>query len=282
MNYYNQNPNMGAFVQPQQPQADIPWTQPLTDQERAMLKKKNPEFVLKSTDEEIAKAKCTHRDPKARATTLVQTETGSWKCTQCGEEFNFVDVPVETVQQYVASIIDILQTTKLMYVNMPPQAVTAYFNMIPFLEKLPKLYQIAQNAFRQSTGQQTLQGYGYSQDVWSQLSNAVANPGYGVPVAPNGYMYQQPMQPQYSYSQQPVYPQYNGFYADPSFNPVQQSPVQPQYYAQGPAQQAAAGPSPAGYTQETTQPQQQQTQPTNTQQVSGAPEQVVTNKQFSL
>lgn len=223
---YYQNPNaqyMGAFTQGQQVD-NIPWTNPLDDKGRELLKQKEPEFVLKATEEELLRSSCTHRDPQKRCATLVQDpNTGTWKCTQCGAVFNIVDLPIEKIEEYVYGMIDILQTSKLMYVNMPPQTVTSFYQMIPFLEKVPKLYQTAQNIFKKVNGGNTLQGFNYTNDPFATINNAIANPGYGMPGY--GYGYGQPV------PQAPVYPQYqappqynntNGFYGDPNFNPIQQ------------------------------------------------------------
>ena len=299
-NGYNQNPYYGAFVQGQ-PQADIPWTQPLNKEEAATLKKKDPGFVLKSSEDELLKAKCTHRDPNLRKPTLVQTGERTYKCLQCGEEFNIVDASEEEIEKYVSTIIDILQTTKMMYVNMPPQAVTAYFNMIPFLEKLPKLYKIAQDVFKRATGANTLQTYGNATgDVFAQLANSVGAGFGGYPyyqqqpqmyAAPNSMPnmsynpnmnmnmevpYGAPsMQP---YNPQAVYPTTPGFYGDPNQNPIMAGGQQTQYYNN--QQQAVPTVPAATVDQAPAVPQQApQAQPQH-QPVAG--EQVVTNKQFSL
>lgn len=295
-NGYNQNPYYGAFVQVQ-PQADIPWTQPLNKEEAATLKKKDPGFVLKSTEDEILKAKCTHRDPNLRKPTLVQTGERTYKCLQCGEEFNIVDAPEEEIEKYVSTIIDILQTTKMMYVNMPPQAVTAYFNMIPFLEKLPRLYKIAQDVFKRATGANTLQTYGNATgDVFAQLANSVGagfggypyyqqqpqqtmynpNMGYNPNMAPMGAPMGSPVMP--AYNPQAVYPTTPGFYGDPTQNPIMAGGQQPQYYNNQQQTQAVPTVPAATVDQAPAVPQNQPQQ----QQQPNVGEQVVTNKQFSL
>lgn len=282
MYYPNQNaPYMGAYVPNYQPATDIAWTNPLTDKERAMLKEKDTGLVLAATEKELAQAKCTHRDPEKRCATLVQLSNGSWKCTQCGAEFNLVDLPAEEVAKYVYGLIDVIQTAKLMYVNLPPSSVVSYFSMIPFLEKLPKFYETAQDVFKRANGAQSMNQYQYTSNPWDMLNNAISNPGYGMPMN-YGYQQQQPYYqapPMQQYTPQ----QYNGFYADPAYNPLQQAPQgQPtqyftgQQFMQPPVNQ---NPAPAGYN-DPNKPAVTETTVPATQVKEG--EVVKSNKQFNL
>ena len=300
---YYQNPNAqynGAYTMSQPQQQDIPWTNPLSDQERKLLKEKDPELVLVATDKELAQSKCTHRDPQRRCTTLRKLSNGTWKCEQCGAEFNIVDLPVEEIEKYALGVIDILQTTKLMYVNLPPQTVSSFFSMIPFLEKLPKLYETAQNVFRKANGNLGVDNYQDTSNPWGILNNVVSNPaGFGMPFGYGAYnqpmnMYQQPQQMAPGYMNQPQYQQapvmqqqpVQGYYADPGFNPLQQAPQgagtqffngQPGGYMQQPVQ-AQSAPIPAAQNQQGVPTQT--TEPAAPAKPEG--ETVKTNKQFSL
>ena len=92
--------------------------------------------------EEMIKSHCAHRDPVKKELTLVEAGDGSFVCTQCGEQFNIVDISEADAEKYVNGVIDILQTAKTLYVDLPPKTIETFFQMIPFLKKLPRLYTI--------------------------------------------------------------------------------------------------------------------------------------------
>lgn len=276
-NNYQQPINYANAFTYGQPQVSPEWTNPLTPEGEKLLKQKAPEFnVLDVTREEALRATCTHRDPATKTLTIVDTGTGSYRCTKCGAEFNVVDFQDEaTVEQYTNGFVDILQTMKMMYVDLPPATVTAFFQMIPFIEKTPKMYTLSQQTFKRANGNNGIQpGYATS-NPWDMLNHAVSSPMY--PYQQPGYGYQQPLmqQPAYGY-QQPV----NGgnpFMPTPGTAPMQQ-PMPGYGYQQPPMQQAPA--------QQPQIPQNNQPQAaTSVQQNEAKPapgETVTTNKQFSL
>ena len=266
-NYQNPNPYANAYTYGQ-PQPNINWTNPLTKEGEELLKKKSPEFnVLDVSREETLRATCTHRDPATRSLTLVDIGDGSYRCTKCGAVFNMADVDEATVEMYVNTIVDLLQTAKTMYVDLPPATVTAYFQMIPFLEKFPKFYSLANETFRRAVGNSGIQSGYMSSNPFTNLYGAIASPVY--PGAAPGY-YQQPYG---------GYPQYQNT-SDPNGNPFMAgAPVQG-YYNQPPMNQPVVG-APQIPAQQN-QPQSATSIQQNQQQTPSQGETVTTNKQFGL
>lgn len=238
--YYN-----GAYQY--NPGNSIEWTQPLTQEDRNMLRTKAPEFdVLSIPKEEMVKSRCAHRDPVNKVLTVNDKGDGTYRCSQCGEEFNIVDITEDEAEKYVNAIIDMLQTTKMMYLDLPPATIEQYFQMIPFLKKLPKLYKMAHDTFERATGQSTVQGAYMSGNPWFTMGQAVSGVYNGMP----GYVPPQNPYQQYPPYQAPQAPQYgsNPFMQGQPVAPVQQNvPFNPTYSQQygyqqppqAPAQQSA-------------------------------------------
>lgn len=211
-----------------QPVQQMPWTQGLTDEEAAFLKKHAPEFSLEITKEEMLKSYCTHKDVKTRRSTLVQNPDGTYTCTTCGETFNIVQLSPEEVESHINGTKDILQTIKFCNVGMSPEAIRAYNQFLPLLDKAPKLYEIAMREFAKvNPGGNIMPAY--SNNAFAMLGNAVGGMGMGFVPQP-GYaqpMYQQP---------QPVQQQAGGF--NPfmqQYQPMYTQPMyqQPQYVQPG-------------------------------------------------
>lgn len=248
------------------------WTNPLTKEQEQFLKQTAPDFTLEVAQADMLRAKCTHRDPVNGKFSVVPNEDGSWTCTKCGTTFNIVQRPIEEIESYVNGIIDILETSKMTYVDMPDEAVVSYYQMIPFLEKLPKLFEVASNSIdKLAPGATIQQQYGYN-NPFGMLSNAVGNPGFASP-----YAYaQQPMMQQPMMNQ----PYQNGFVGTPGIdpaNPFQQQMAQPMY-AQQPTQQMPPFMQPVQMAQPVAQPAVAQPQATQ----ASSQEQVQVQKKFEL
>lgn len=267
---FNQQPQYGTFQYAQQ-QPPKRWTNPLTKEQEEFLKKNSPDFTLETTPEELYRSICTHKDPEKGTFTLVENEDGTFTCTKCGARFNIVQAPLEDVEKVINGAIDILQTAKLMYVDMGNESVKSYFQMIPFLEKAPKLYQIGADTMKRIAPNGNIQQNGIYGNPFGMLSNALGTPGFAMPTY--GAPYGQPMQQQFN-------PYQNGFVGgagyvpnaavDPS-NPFQQQPVQ-QGYPFGQQAQAMNPPQPA-----------QPVQPVQAQQPAQKQEETVeVQKQFNL
>lgn len=272
--YYN-----GAYQY--NPGATMEWTQPLTQEDRNMLRSQAPEFdVLSIPKEEMVKSRCAHRDPVNKVLTVTDKGDGTYRCTQCGEEFNIVDITEDEAEKYVNTLIDMLQTTKMMYLDLPPATIEQYFQMIPFLKKLPKLYKLAHDTFERATGQSSVGQAYMSGNPWFTMGQAVSGvyngmPGYVPPMNnyQNPYQYQQP---QYGYQQAPAPAPYgaNPFMQGQPVVPAQQNvPFNPTYTQQ------------YGYQQNNQQaPVQQsapQTQQNGDNKGAGQPT-VTSNKQFDV
>lgn len=282
MNQFNPNNFYGgnygnAYTYGQAP-AQVNWTNPLDPEGEKILKEKAPEFnLLEIPREEALRASCTHRDPVNKELTLQQNADGSFRCVKCGAVFNMTELDEESVAKHVNSIVDILQTAKTMYLDMPPQSVVSYFQMIPFIEKLPELYRIAQRTFEKSNAGSGIQAGFASANPYFALQNAVSTPMYNVPgygyqgqaQAP-GYTYQQPQ-----YMQQPQQPIMNGYNPQPAYN--QQYVQQP--YQQGNVFQEG---TPVAPNQNYQQAPVQQQAPVDDKKRSGQPDEVTTNKSFSV
>lgn len=124
------------------PNKELTWTNPITAEEERSLQRGTAGISLDIPKESMIRAKCTHRDPQTRKFTLRENEDGSVTCLKCGARFNLVNnVPLSEISKIVGGVIDILQTTKLSYVDMTPDVIQSYFIILPFLEILPKMYE---------------------------------------------------------------------------------------------------------------------------------------------
>ena len=247
-NFNNQMQVQGQFgygVYPNQPGtqygqfASAKMTQPLTPEEIRELRSTGSGFSLKVEPIEIIRSHCTHKDNGNIA--LVKNGDGTSTCSICGATFHLVDKDPEEVKAIVGAVIDILQSVKTYYLDIPENYVTDYFNMIPFLEKLPKFFEVALNNFAKYENgaflNQNSNMYGF------QMLNALTSPGYGSMMGGQPQMggYQpQPQQPMY---QQPAYnapvgynpfggvqpmtqPQMGGYQPQPQQVQPQQQPVE--------------------------------------------------------
>ena len=241
-NGYGMYPNnMGGTQYGQFAQAKM--TQPLTPEQMRELRSTGSGFSLKVDPVEILRSHCTHKDNGNIA--LTRNADGTSTCTVCGATFNLVDKERIEIEDITRAVIDVLQSIKTYYLDIPENYVKDYFNMIPYLEKLPQFYEVAIHNFAKYENGAFLNNnnnmYGF------QMLSALTSPGYGQMgggmMQPS--MYQpQPMggyaQPQMNYGQ-PMQPQ-QGAFTNP-FGAVQQpqmnygQPMQPQQGAEQQAQQ---------------------------------------------
>ena len=118
----------------------------LTEEEIKALMQKDKEFSLSITEDEYRRGICNHRNAEGTADTLVyDNNTGEARCMICGYKFRPIDsnTSLDQIKGSVADIIDILQTIKLMYIDLPPAASREFFQVIPLLEKVPMLFDYA-------------------------------------------------------------------------------------------------------------------------------------------
>lgn len=268
---YNNVPptTMYGFAAPQ-PRARN--TQPLTNEQIASLRKNSETFNMKVSQEEILRAICTHKDKNTGDYTLNEIgsdEKGSiWKCSICGEEFHFLDeISVDEVDRIVKDMIDVLQTSKSIYLDAPEEMVKQYFQMIPLLRKLPYLWAQSLANFNKYVGNANspfAMNYSYPNNfatLGNIIGGAWANPAMGNPWYPptqqptNGWY---PQQPAYdpnmmNYQAVPQQPMNNGW-SNGWGNPMAYN--QPQMPPQQATQAPPVGTVPEAKPAQAPQPQQ--------------------------
>lgn len=175
-------------------QVKVPgYTNPLSQEQIKKMRNNGGGFSLKVDQDQINRAICTHRDPATKQHTLIQNADGTVTCTICGATFTPCDnSSKEDVEAAVRLMIDILQSAKMMYLDISDNVCADYFQMIPFIEKAPQLYQIAVDNMRQYD-QPAINGQ-YGSNAFGML-NMITNPMQqnmmGMPMQPG--MMQQPM-----------------------------------------------------------------------------------------
>lgn len=245
---YQYNPQNNGPAQVRQPST-------LTPDEYNILSKEDNSFTLQISQEEAWRGICNHRTLDGSSDTLVQEPDGKIRCTVCGWEFDPINTNTDDseIREAVTLVEDILQTIKLLYISMPPEAAREYFQIIPLLEKIPDLFKIAVKDFAKY---ETNNNWSYRSgnmntiNLYNALTGQMNQPYYGYD--PNmqyqqPYQYQQPMN---GYQQAPAPGAPMGYTAPPqqTVNPNQPLGTMPPSNGFG-----YNGPmAPAGY-----QPQQQ-------------------------
>lgn len=234
-NYFNPGfmGGMGYNPQPVRPKMN----NPLTAEEREALKTDNS-FNLSVTPEEAAEAVCTHKDQAKGEFAIVRNADGTCTCSICHTTFNPDIVDDESVAKATDIMINVLETCKLLGLDMNSELVRGFFQMIPFLKKTPKLYKLAYNSFSKYNSPQPLQQVNGGASYFGAL-NMLTNPTVpmGQPQYGYGYGYQQPMMGQPM--QQPMATPFMNMQAQtvPGANPFYaQQPMMGQPMAQPAAQ----------------------------------------------
>ena len=216
----------------------------LTNEEIKELQQSASQFTLGLTSKEVLQGACNHRSADGTSDTLVfDQNTGIARCTICGYEFRPIeaDTSYESIKDAADRIVDILQTIKIMYTELPAGAAREYFQIIPLIGKIPQLFEFAaknfakheynawsyqnhnmggaamlqnlNNMFGASQPMQNPQFNGYAAQPQQPVGypnpvmqgNAFGYPGASMAPAPQGYM---PMNQgfQYTPNQQPTAP----------------------------------------------------------------------------
>lgn len=226
---------MGGVVYNQQ--RPVQMTTGLTHQRiQEKLKEGGGAFKMAITAEEMEKAVCCHRDNNQGY--LVSTNNpdrpNEYRCTICGEVFNLLEgITPQDVSNGVADMHDILNTIKVMYVDMPPQLINEIFQILPIIDRIDKLYNISADRFNQFIGNTPQQGQYMNNTINGfQGYNMMMNGMTGMAPMMNG-MVQQPMQPVMNNGMQmagqQVQPMVNGIvqqYTQPMMAGVQAGMVQ--------------------------------------------------------
>lgn len=213
---YGYNP-----YQPQQPYNDAKgYCQTLTVEEANSLRKQIEEFSLNLSSRDQLSAICMHRDPATGKSTLIPNMADDTvTCSICGKTFTIVDGLTEAdVLDAVQRLIDVIQTTKTLYLDMPTDAARHFYVVLALIEKIPGLYKIASDNF---ASHEAAINQGYDQNnlgimgIYNMMNGwgGFVNPMMGQPMM-NPAMAGQPMgapmmgQPYYGggnpfYAQQP-------------------------------------------------------------------------------
>ena len=210
----------------------------LSAEKRALLQKGISQFKLSVTDEEMAKGQCNHYDQNGNPALIQDADgSGGTTCTICGTHFTSKNYTPEEVKATIEETLNILDTIKIMYLSMDPNSALEYFQIYPFIEKIPQLYNIAVQDFKKFEGVNDFMPINGGMNPFNMFA-AMTNPGFGYgmnmmqpqyqqPMYGNNYAYQQPMgmQPQMNNQVNSGYAQQN-----PAYNPVygQPAPYQPQ------------------------------------------------------
>ncbi len=178
---FGMNPYMmgGGQYQPV-PQARM--TQPLTVEQIKLLRNQTPAFTLDVSEEDMLRSRCTHKTLDGKFAIIHNNDAeGTVTCSICGAQFSLMEAPKESAEAAVRLIVDLLQSIKTYYVDMPDSVAIQFFQMIPFIEKVPKLYEIALNNFNKynetGMGNQSPNMYGFN------MLGAITSPmAYGMPM----------------------------------------------------------------------------------------------------
>lgn len=118
----------------------------LTPEQIKELQQQRSQFSLGLTEKERLQGICTHRSADGMSDTIVyDNATGIASCVICGYQFRPVepDTSYETIKDATDRIVDILQTIKIMYTDLPAEAAREYFQIIPLIGKIPQLFEFA-------------------------------------------------------------------------------------------------------------------------------------------
>lgn len=172
------------------------------------LQQQRSQFSLGLTDREAKQAACNHRSVDGMSDSLVYDQnTNAVTCQICGYTFKPLDANVSpnVIQEAADNLVDILQTIKIMYTDIPGNAAREYFQIIPLIAKVPQLFEFAAKSFnkhefdRMQYGQRNMNGMAMLQSLnalfgAAPMQQPVGGYGYGY-VAPQP----QPMNPPVGY-----------------------------------------------------------------------------------
>ena len=217
MNMYNNFMGQGMVPNQYQQPKTLNW---LPAEDYALLQKGLSQFKLSITKEELAKGQCNHYDRQNGMSALVPDADGSGGCTCsiCGTHFYSKDYTPEEIKMAVDNILDILNTIKIMYLSLDPNAALEYFQIIPFIGKIPELYNIAVADFKRYEGVDSfVPGQGNNGLNPFNVYALMTQPGWGMNMVPNQQMgYGYPQQ-----GQQMAQPQQPGMAPQPQVAPQQ-------------------------------------------------------------
>ncbi|MCM1142276.1 MAG: hypothetical protein NC453_27210 [Muribaculum sp.] len=174
----NANNVYGGYVYNPTGQMQTKQSSTLTQDEYTRLMKKDNGFSLALTETDVLRGVCNHRTMDGMQDTLAQEPDGSVRCQVCGYSFRPMDAATtqEDVKEACALVIDILQTIKLLYIDMPVNTQREFFQIIPLIEKVPQLFELAVKNFskHENYGAWNYRGQNMSaMNLFSMLSGAL-------------------------------------------------------------------------------------------------------------
>ena len=135
----------------------------LSAEEIKQLQQQSNNFNLGLTSKEAMQAACNHRSLDGTKDSLTYDyDTGKARCTICGYEF----VPIEPTTTYddimrtCDDIVNIIQTVKLLWPDMSDASQREFYNIIPLIYKVPRLFEFAAKNFNRNEF-----------DLWSQQNS---------------------------------------------------------------------------------------------------------------
>ena len=225
---YYQNPNpqqpfFGGYAYGARPAPKC--TQPVTPELQKMLNQQSNELDIRISNTDKIKNWCTHKEPSTGRIALIENQDGTVTCRICGETFRMVDnMTEEQIKEACQTVINILQTIKVMFLDSPEDFTKAYYQTLSMIAKIPELWKRAYNNFTMYEA--------YTGNVFQ------ANPNVNAFAAANGILggfnvfNQQPYGYGYAVPQQPMYQNGWGYPQQPVMNP--QNPQAPQGQPQVP------------------------------------------------
>ena len=114
--------------------------QTLTQEQADALRQHIEKFTLNLSDKDIWTAICVHRDPATGNTTLQKDalDPERVRCALCGESFRFLrNLSEDKVQMLIDQALDVMQSIKAMYMDMPVDSAKNFFAIIALLKKVP-------------------------------------------------------------------------------------------------------------------------------------------------
>ena len=202
----------------------------LTDEEMDELIQQRQDFNLALTREEQLKSICNHIDKDGRDMLVQDKDDPEYVvCKRCGQRFKplLTDAPVEYIKGLSQEYINVLQTIKLMFVDMPTDIARSFFTTIGLAQKTPELFKLAAqnmskyyvNPYAQQKQSESYMGllnnfmngagggFGFQQPQYQQPMMGGMGMNNGYAQNPFGYAGAQ-AQPVYGYGQmQPQYQQ---------------------------------------------------------------------------
>lgn len=205
--------NMG-YGFPQQPQMVFNGMQPqqmpkrnntLTDEEIKKIQGNRDQFTLAISEHEHLQAICNHRTADGMNDALESDpdDPNAVICRICGQKFTpiMTDSPADYVQNITDEFINLLQTIKIMFVDLPNDAARKFFDIIPMAKKTPQLFSIASKNLAKYENYGMYGYQGQSQNAIGLLNNLMNMMGSG-----NAFGYQaQPVYQQNVMGANPVY-----------------------------------------------------------------------------